>query len=391
MARVVDRHWRASDSLTGLVVTRYGHGLPPLDGEAQRIEVIEAAHPVPDRAGQQAAQRILALTSGLAPEDLLLCLISGGGSALLALPAPGLTLEDKRVVTRALLACGATIHEINCVRKHLSGIKGGRLATHAAPARIVTLLVSDVPGDDPAVIASGPTLPDPTTRHDALAVLAKYHVIPPSAVTRHLHRAEAETPKPGDPRFPRSEARVIASAQEALEQAATTAGAAGLTPLILGNALEGESREVARVHAGIVRQILRHGQPVAPPCVILSGGETTVTVRGRGQGGRNTEFLLALALALAGAPGVSALACDTDGCDGVGQQAGALLFPESLARATLLGLDAGAFLANNDSAGFFGGLEDLVVTGPTRTNVNDFRAIVVDPTGRVVSSGREGP
>jgi hydroxypyruvate reductase len=384
MARVVEAHW--AGPLTGLVVTRYGH-VPP--GLAGSIEVIEAGHPLPDDQGEEAARRILELATDLGPDDLLLCLISGGGSALLALPAPGLTIADKRALTGTLLASGASISEINCLRKHLSAIKGGRLAAAAAPARVVSLIVSDVPGDDPAVIASGPTLADPTSRQDALAVLTHYRLTPPLAAAKALMRPEAETPKPGDPRLATSEAVVIASAQHALEAAAEAARGVGLTPLILGGFLEGEARDVARVHAGIVQQVLRYGQPVAPPCVILSGGETTVTVRGRGRGGRNTEFLLALAVALDGAPGVSAIACDTDGIDGVGDFAGALMFPDSLAREAALGRDAKLCLADNDSAGFFGALGHLVMTGPTLTNVNDFRAIVVDPEGRVIPR-REG-
>ncbi|MEI6557340.1 MAG: glycerate kinase [Rhodospirillaceae bacterium] len=387
MALVVEANWPWE--LSGLVVTRYGHvpaGLAP----SRRIEIIEASHPLPDEQGEQAARRILDMAGELGPDDLLLCLISGGGSALLTLPAPGLTLADKRAVTGSLLACGASITEINCVRKHLSAIKGGRLAAAAAPARVVALLVSDVPGDDPSVIASGPTLADPTTHDDAMAVLSKYHVKPPLPVALHLMRLGSETPKPGDPALAGAEAVVIATAQDALEAAAAQARTLGLTPLILSDCLEGEAREVAKVHAAIIQQVVRHHQPVAPPCVILSGGETTVTVRGQGVGGRNSEFALALALALDGAPGVWAIACDTDGIDGGGIEAGALVFPETLARAAARGLDAKALLTDNDSGGFFGGLGDLVITGPTLTNVNDFRAIIVDPEGRVISSGGSG-
>jgi hydroxypyruvate reductase len=370
MARVVEDHWQGS--LTGLVVTRYGHGVP-----CQRIEVVEAAHPVPDAAGQQAAARILQMVQGLTADDLVLCLISGGGSALLALPAPGLTLEDKRAINRALLKSGANIAEMNCVRKHLSAIKGGRLAAAAAPARLVSLLISDVPGDDPAVIASGPTVPDPTSSADALAVLGKYRIDAPAAVIAHLKSAVSETPKPGDPRLARATVTIIARPQDALEAAAAAARAAGWTPLILGDSLEGEAREVAIVHAGIARQVRRHGQPVAPPAVLLSGGETTVTVRGTGRGGRNAEFLLALAVALDGAPGIHTIAGDTDGIDGTEDNAGCLLSPDSLARAATKGLDARRHLADNDGYGFFSALGDLVVTGPTRTNVNDFRAILI--------------
>ena len=370
MARAVEDHWPGD--LEGLVVTRYGHRVA-----TRRIEVVEAAHPVPDLAGREAAERILGAVRGLGPEDLVLCLISGGGSALLSLPAPGLTLNDKQAINRALLRCGANIGEMNCVRKHLSAIKGGRLGAACAPARVLTLLISDVPGDDPAVIASGPTVPDPTTFADACAILHKYGITEPRAVLEHLEAAAHETPKPGDPRLARCDTRMVAAPQLALEAAAAAARAAGVTPMILGDALEGESREVALVHAGIARQVLRHGQPVAPPCVLLSGGETTVTVRGNGRGGRNVEFLLALAVALDGAPGVYALAGDTDGIDGAEETAGAILTPDTLPRSRALGIDARAALADNDGHGFFGRLGDAVVTGPTLTNVNDFRAILV--------------
>jgi glycerate 2-kinase len=370
MARAVEDHWPAP--LEGLVVTRYGHRV-----DTRRIEVVEAAHPVPDLAGREAAERILAKVRGLGADDLVLCLISGGGSALLALPAPGLTLHDKQAINRALLRCGANIGEMNCVRKHLSAIKGGRLAAAAAPARVLTLLISDVPGDDPAVIASGPTVPDPTTFADARAILRKYGIHEPRAVLDYLEAAAEETPKPGDPRLARCETRMIAAPQRALEAAAAVARAAGVEPLILGDALEGESREVALVHAGIARQVLRHGQPLPRPCVLLSGGETTVTVRGGGRGGRNVEFLLALAVSLDGAPGVYALAGDTDGIDGAEERAGAVVAPDTLARAAALGIDAKAALADNDGHGFFEKLGDAVITGPTLTNVNDFRAILL--------------
>jgi hydroxypyruvate reductase len=370
MARAVEEAWPGP--LSGLVVTRYGHGLP-----CRRIEVVEAAHPVPDAAGQQAAARILELVRGLGPDDLALCLISGGGSALLALGAGGVSLADKQAVNRALLKSGANIAEMNCVRKHLSAIKGGRLAAAAAPARVVSLLISDVPGDDPSVIGSGPTVPDPTTFADARAVLAKYGIDPPPAVAARLAAAADETPKPGDPRLARSQTILIARPQESLEAAAAAARAAGITPVILGDSIEGEAREVAQVMAGIARQVARHGQPAAAPAVLLSGGETTVTVRGSGRGGRNAEFLLALAVALDGAPGIHAIAGDTDGIDGTEDNAGCLLAPDSLARGLGLGIDPKARLADNDGYGFFSALGDLVVTGPTRTNVNDFRAILV--------------
>jgi hydroxypyruvate reductase len=374
MAKAVEEHWQ--EPLEGLVVTRYGHAV-----DCRRIEVVEAAHPVPDAAGRRAAERILERARGLAPEDLLLCLISGGGSALLALPAPGLSLEDKQAVARALLACGADIAEMNCVRKHLSAVKGGRLAAAAAPARVVTLAISDVPGDEPAVIASGPTVPDPTGFAEARAILEKYAIEPPPAVAQHLSEALDETPKPGDPRLAGTQFRLIARPQDSLEAAAAAARAVGIAPVILGDSIEGEAREVARVMAGIARQAAGHGQPARPPCVLLSGGETTVTVRGSGRGGRNAEFLLALALALEGRAGVHAIACDTDGIDGSEDNAGALIGPDTLARAAALGLDAKARLADNDAYGLFEALGDLVVTGPTLTNVNDFRAVLVLPDG----------
>jgi len=370
MARAVEAHWGAA--LSGLVVTRYGHAV-----RCDRIEVVEASHPVPDVAGRAAAEGILALVSGLARDDLVLCLVSGGGSALLAAPAPGITLDDKRAVNRALLRSGANIDEMNCVRKHLSAIKGGRLAAACAPAEVVTLAISDVPGDDPSVIASGPTVPDPTTFADALAVLKKYAITEPRAVIEHLRSARDETPKPGDPRLARARTVVVATPQHALDAAASVARAEGVTPMILGDSIEGEAREVALVHAGIARQAARHGQPVPPPCVLLSGGETTVTVRGSGRGGRNAEFVLALALALKGHPRVAALAGDTDGIDGTEDNAGCLLAPDSLARAAALGLDARRMLEENDGYAFFAALGDLVKTGPTLTNVNDFRAILV--------------
>jgi glycerate 2-kinase len=371
MAQAVERHM--AGRLEGLVVTRYGHGAP-----CTQIEVLEAAHPVPDAAGQDAARRILELAAGAGADDLVLCLISGGASALLSLPAPGLTLEDKRAVNRALLASGADIGQMNVVRKHLSAIKGGRLAAAAHPARVVSLLISDVPGDDPTVIGSGPTVPDPSTFKDAQAIIDRYRIDPPARVAQHLQAAADETPKPGDPRLEGAETIVVARPQASLEAAAAVARQRGLEPLILGDAIEGEAREVAKVMAGIALQACRHGQPAAPPCVLLSGGETTVTVRGKGRGGRNAEFLLALAVQLRGAPGISALAADTDGIDGSEDNAGAMITPDTLARAEALGMDAKARLADNDGYGFFSALGDLVVTGPTLTNVNDFRAILVD-------------
>lgn len=368
MAKAVEDNWPGP--LSGLVVTRYGHGLP-----CQRIEVVEASHPVPDAAGQQAARRILAMAQGLTEDDLVLCLVSGGASALLAIPGEGLTLADKQAVNKALLKSGANITEMNCVRKHLSAIKGGRLAAAAHPAKVVTLLISDVPGDDPSVIGSGPTVGDPSTRLDALAVMHKYAIGMPAAL-RLLGSHASETPKPDDPRLAGTHVQMLGTMQGALQAAADLARKEGLTPIILGD-LEGEAREVALVHAGIARQVARHGQPMPAPAVILSGGETTVTVRGQGRGGRNAEFLLALAVALDGHPGISALAGDTDGIDGTEDNAGAILTPDSLARAAAKGVNAKAMLANNDGYGFFSQLGDLIVTGPTRTNVNDFRAILV--------------
>lgn len=375
MARAVEDYWPGE--LSGLVVTRYGHGVP-----CRRIEVVEAAHPVPDEAGRAAAARILAAVQGLTSDDLVLVLLSGGGSALLALPFEGITLADKQQINRALLKSGAGIGEMNCVRKHLSAIKGGRLAAAAYPARVLTLVISDVPGDDPAVIASGPTVTDPTTCADALAILEKYRLAVPPTVEAVLRSGISETPKPGDLRLAHCETRVIATAQASLAAAAAAARTAGVEPLVLGDAIEGEAREVAKVMAGIAKSCALHAEPVRPPCVLLSGGETTVTVKGQGRGGRNAEFLLALALALDGHPGIHAFAGDTDGIDGSEENAGALLTDDTLARARAAGLDAKARLADNDGYGFFAALGDLVVTGPTRTNVNDFRAIYVGGNSR---------
>jgi len=370
MAKAVEDHWQGE--LSGLVVTRYQHRVP-----TRRIEVVEAAHPVPDLAGREAAERILGMVKGLSANDLVLFLASGGGSALLSMPASGLTLADKQAINKALLRSGANITEMNCVRKHLSAVKGGRLAAACAPAKVVTLAISDIPGDDPAVIASGPTVADATSFADAIAILEKYGIKEPLPVLNHLRAAREETPKPGDPRLANTELHMIATPQMSLEAAATVAREAGITPVILGDAIEGEAREVALVHAGIARQVRRHAQPAKPPCVLLSGGETTVTVRGRGRGGRNAEFLLALAVALNADPGIAALAGDTDGVDGTEDNAGAMLLPDSLARAAACNLDAKAMLADNDGYSFFSGLDDLVKTGPTLTNVNDFRAILI--------------
>lgn len=368
MAQALEAHW--TGPVSGVVVTRYGHRVP-----TRHIEVLEAAHPVPDAAGVQAAQRIRQAVSGLSPDDLVICLISGGGSALMVDPAPGLTLADKQAVNRALLKSGATIQEMNTVRKHLSALKGGQLAVLCHPATVATLLISDVPGDDPAIIASGPTVPDPTTFAEALAIVDKYGLQEHQAVYAHLRRGDHETPKPGDVRFERSTLRLIATPQMSLEAAAALARQQGINPLILGDSLEGEAREMALVMAGMARQVLRHDQPVNRPCVLLSGGEATVTVRGHGRGGRNAEFLLALAHALKGEPGVFALAGDTDGVDGTEDNAGAWVTPSTWIRAQQQGLNTAEFLANNDGYGFFSALGDLLITGPTLTNVNDFRVL----------------
>ena len=374
MARAVEEHWRGdAGRLSGLVVTRYGHGLP-----TRRIEVVEASHPAPDAAGQIAAARILDAVKGLTADDLVLVLLSGGGSALLAAPLAGITLEQKRAVTKALLACGASIGEINCVRKHLSAIKGGRLALAAAPARVLTLAISDVPGDELSTIASGPTVPDPTSCADALEIVERYAIDLPPAARELLGSGAGETPKAGHPGYVRCEAQVIVTAQAVLAAAAAAARARGLTPLVLGDAIEGEAREVARVLAGIALSCADHGVPLAGPCVLLSGGETTVTVRGRGRGGRNAEFLLGLAVALKGHPRIHAIAGDTDGIDGSEDNAGALVMADTMARAAAAGIDLRAHLTENDAYGVFAALGDLVVTGPTRTNVNDFRAILVE-------------
>jgi hydroxypyruvate reductase len=370
MAKAVEEHWPAP--LEGLIVTRYGHAVP-----CRRIEIVEAAHPVPDAPGRAAAERILKLAQEAGPDDLVLFLISGGGSALLALPAPGLTLEDKQAVNRALLASGADIAQMNVVRKHLSAIKGGRLAAAAHPAKVVSLLISDVPGDDPSAIASGPTVPDPSTFAEARAVLARYRIEPPPSVKAHLERAAEETPKPGDPRLAGVETIMIATPQLSLEAAAEVARTAGVQPLLLGDALEGEAAEVGKVMAGMAHSVVQHGHPLPPPCVLLSGGETTVTVKGHGRGGRNVEFLLSLAVALNGLPGVWAIAGDTDGIDGAEEVAGAVVTPNTLTRAAAKGINAKVSLAENDGHGFFAALGDGVVTGPTLTNVNDFRAILI--------------
>ena len=383
MAAAVDALWPQAAPLSGLVVTRYDHVPPAYKAKPGRIEVVEAAHPVPDAAGQHAAERMLALTKGLTSDDLVLCLISGGGSALLTLPADGLTLADKRAINQALLNSGASIAEMNCVRKHLSRIKGGRLAAACAPARVVTLTISDVPGDDPSVIASGPTVPDPSDCAEALAVLRRYDIAIPPAIRRQLEQGDLETPKPGDAVFAGNAVHLIATPLQSLQAAAEAARAAGIAAHILSDEIEGESSVVGKVHAALARAVARHGQPFTRPCVILSGGETTVTVKplplgvAPGRGGRAGEFCMGLAQALQGQLQVWALAADTDGIDGVQDNAGALVAPDTLARALGLSMKLDDYLDRNDAYGFFEPLGDLVVTGPTHTNVNDFRAMLV--------------
>ncbi len=383
MAQAVEALWPADAPLEGLVVTRYHHIPPRPAGLKQRLEIVEAAHPVPDAAGLAAAQRILAMVQGLTKNDLVLCLISGGGSALLTLPADGLSLEEKQRINKALLNSGANISEMNCVRKHLSRIKGGRLAAACAPARVVTLTISDVPGDDPSIIASGPTVPDATTCADALAILKRYGIDVPAALVLQLENDQLETPKPGGAIFAGHEVHMIATPQQSLEAAAAAARAAGVEAHILSDEIEGESREVGKVHAALARAVGQRGQPFARPCVILSGGETTVTVRplpqgaSKGRGGRAGEFCMGLALALQGQPGVYALAADTDGIDGVEDNAGAYVEPETLQRALGKGMKLDQYLDRNDAYGYFEPLGGLVVTGPTHTNVNDFRALLI--------------
>ena len=376
MAHAVENCWQGA--LEGLVVTRYGYAVP-----CNRIEIIEAAHPVPDAAGLGAATRILKLVTGLCADDLVLCLISGGGSALLPLPTPGLSLEDKQEINRALLKSGATISEMNCVRRHLSAIKGGRLAAACYPARLVNLIISDVPGDDPVNIASGPTVADATTCEDALAILRRYGIIPPQHILDVLQSGRGESVKPGDIRLPMIETQLIATPQMALEAAAEVARRRGYSAHILGDSIEGEARDVGKVMAGIALQVAKHQQPFLPPCVLLSGGESTVTVNGHGRGGRNVEFLLSLGVALQGEPGIHAIAGDTDGVDGQEEIAGAFLAPDTLSRAWTLGIRPADSLSINDGHGFFEALGDSLVTGPTLTNVNDFRAIVI--TGKIAS------
>jgi hydroxypyruvate reductase len=370
MASALERHWQGP--LEGIVITRYGHATP-----CSRIEIVEAAHPVPDAAGLAATRRLLGLVQDLTEDDLVICLISGGGSALLTLPAPGISFEDKQALNKALLVSGASIAEMNCVRRHLSAIKGGRLAAACHPARVATLLISDVPGDDPLDVASGPTVADPTTCADALAIAAKYRIPLPANVERVLRSGDGESVKPGDPRLARNTLTTIANPRMALEAARQVAQGAGVQVHLLGDAIEGESREVGKVMAGIARFCADHGQPFRPPCVLLSGGETTVTVRGNGRGGRNTEFLLSLAIALQGRDGIYALAADTDGVDGHGDVTGAIVTPDTLKRAYEQGIRPANSLEENDGHSFFEALGDALVTGPTLTNVNDFRAILI--------------
>jgi glycerate 2-kinase len=370
MAAAFERNWR--HPLEGLVITRYGYAVP-----CSRIRIVEASHPVPDARGREAAEQVLKLVRGLTKDDLVVALMSGGGSALLSLPPEGVSDDDKRALNRALLASGAPIQEMNCVRKHVSRIKGGRLAAAAHPARVLTLAISDIPGDDLSAVASGPTMPDSTTYADARAIVARYAMTLPESIKRHLDQAADETPKPGDARLANAQAVCIASPQQSLEAAAAKAKELGFTPLILGDAIEGEARDVGTVLAGVAKQVVRFGQPIQKPCAIISGGETTVTIRGKGVGGRNVECLLAMALKLHGAAGVYALAGDSDGVDGAAEVAGAMITPDTLDRARLLGINAADCVTNNDAHTFFEKLGDQVITGPTLTNVNDIRIILV--------------
>ncbi len=370
MAQAFEKHW--SGPLVGVVVTRYGYAV-----DCRHIEIIEAAHPVPDKAGEIAAQRLFRQVDGLTADDLVICLISGGGSSLLPMPGRGVTLADKQDINRALLKSGATISEMNCVRRHLSGIKGGRLAAACAPARVVNLLISDVPGDQPCDIASGPTVADPTTCADALDIVRRYGLDLPAGARHLLESGEGETLKPGDARLAGVETHLIATPQLALEAAAAVARGAGVTPLVLGDRIEGEARDVGKVLGAIALQVRSHGQPAAAPCVLLSGGETTVTVRGQGRGGRNVQSLHSSAIIRVGAADVYGLAGDTDGVDGQEEIAGALITPDTLARAWAAGMPPRRYLDDNNGHGFFEGLGDSLVTGPTLTNVNDFRAFLV--------------
>ena len=370
LARALEAAW--DGPLSGVVVTRYGYAAP-----CERIEVLEAAHPEPDAAGLAASRRLLDAVAGLAPDDLVIALIAGGGSALLPAPPEGLTLQDEIAVNRALLASGAPISEMNVVRKHVSRIKGGRLAKAAGPARVVSLIVSDIPGDVPSLVASGPTVPDAGTPEMARDVVRTWRLDLPPAVLAHLDSPAAAAPDPGDPAFARNEVRVIASAAVSLEAAQAAARAAGVEAVILSDAIEGEARDVGRVHAAIAREVAARGRPFAKPVVLLSGGETTVTVRGKGKGGRNGEFLLAFALAVDGVEGIHALAADTDGIDGSEDNAGGFADGGTAGRVRAAGRDPRSLLAANDAWTALDAAGDLFVTGPTGTNVNDFRAILI--------------
>jgi glycerate 2-kinase len=370
MARVLEQCWLGP--LSGLVVTRYGYSAP-----CQHVEIVEAAHPVPDKSGLIAAKRLMDLVGGLTADDLVMSLISGGASALLPLPAEGLTLDDKQDINRQLLASGATISEMNCVRRHLSQIKGGRLAARCHPARVVNLLISDVPGDDPINIGSGPTVADPTSCADAIDIIDRYGIRLSGLARSHLESGEGESIKPGDARLSNVETKIITAPRISLQAAANVARSAGITPVILGDSIEGEARDVGKVMSAIAQYVQSSHEPASPPCVLLSGGETTVTVRGAGRGGRNVEFLLSLAIELSGRPDCFAMAADTDGVDGQEEIAGAFIGPDTLKRAWALGLRPREYLANNDAHTFFERLGDQVITGPTNTNVNDFRAIVI--------------
>lgn len=375
MAQAVDEHWPKDAPLEGVVITRYGHSAP-----AKRIRVVEAGHPVPDEHGEAAAREILESARSLGEDDLLLALVSGGGSSLLSLPVEGVSMADLKALTKDLLASGAPIQDMNTVRKHLSLIQGGRLAA-ATKAQVLALVISDVTGDDPTHIASGPCSPDPTTFADAREILERFGVKPPASIARQLENgakgAAPETPKPGDAIFRRVENRVIATAHRSLVTAAAFFQGRGVTPMVLGDSVTGEASEVAKVYGALARQVREHSHPFKPPVALISGGETTVTLRGKGRGGRCTEFLLSLAVDLAGLADTWAIACDTDGIDGSEDNAGAVLAPDALAQARSKGLSAKAMLAENDGYGFFSALASLVVTGPTRTNVNDYRVILV--------------
>lgn len=370
MAKAVEDHWQGE--LSGLVVTRYGYGV-----ECQHIEITESAHPVPDDAGLLAARRIMSLVEGLSENDTVLCLISGGGSSLMSLPLEGISLEEKQDINRALLRSGATISEMNCVRRHLSAVKGGRLAAACYPARLITLLISDVPGDDPCDIASGPTVADATTCQDALDILRRYYITIPQHIENLLVTGIAESIKPGDVKLQKSEVHLISTPMMALQAAAEIAKDQNIPAYILSDSLEGEARDVGKVLAGITRQVANHGHPFEKPCILLSGGETTVTLKGNGRGGRNVEFLLSLAIELNGEAGIWALAGDTDGVDGQEEIAGAVISPETLTKARMKGIHARSSLDNNDGHGFFEAIDSSVITGPTLTNVNDFRCIMI--------------